>query len=356
MRQHDPDAFGALEHGDRRRCARDQSDDRPRGLASRRVRRIDQRVVDDRRAAHMGDAVLCDQFKNPGRIDFAQADVHTGRGSDGPGKTPAIAMEHRQRPEIDRMLAEIAGEDVADGVEVGAAVVGHDALGITRGPRGVAERNGVPFIFRRFCDETLIALRQRVFVFDRADVFSVRESGIVDIDDERFWSRHQLQRLGDHAGKFRIDQDDLRAAMIELEGDRGGIEPDVERIEHGAGHRYRKMYFVHGRDIRQHRRHGVSVPNAAAGEVRGKAPAARIGLRPREDAALVNRADLIGIDGGSAREKTQRRQRHKIGWRLVQTETVLALLPTHRSPPIRKGFKGIRSISTEKSLPQSGHQ
>ena len=30
MRQLDPDAFGALKHGDRRGCARDQSNDRPR--------------------------------------------------------------------------------------------------------------------------------------------------------------------------------------------------------------------------------------------------------------------------------------------------------------------------------------
>jgi len=37
-------------------------------------------------------------------------------------------MENRQPSTIDRVLAEIAGEDVADGVEVGGAMVGDDAL------------------------------------------------------------------------------------------------------------------------------------------------------------------------------------------------------------------------------------
>ena len=58
MRQLDADAFGAFEHGDRRRGAGDQSDHALGGCALRRIRGVDQRVVDDRRAAHVGDAVL----------------------------------------------------------------------------------------------------------------------------------------------------------------------------------------------------------------------------------------------------------------------------------------------------------
>src|SRR3981189_695689 len=75
-------------------------------LSSRRGRSVDQRIVDDRRAAHVGDAVLPDQFKDPGRLDLAQADIDAGGRRDGPGKAPAIAVEHRQGPEIDRVLAE----------------------------------------------------------------------------------------------------------------------------------------------------------------------------------------------------------------------------------------------------------
>ena len=84
------------------------------------------------------------------------------------------------------MLAEIARKDVTDGVQVGAAVVGHHALGIARCSRGVAERDGVPFVFRQPGGEVLIALRQRALVFELADPLSVREVRIVDVDDERF--------------------------------------------------------------------------------------------------------------------------------------------------------------------------
>ncbi len=279
----------------------------------------------------MGHAVLCDQLEDLAGIDLAQAHIDAGSRRDGPRKTPAVAVEHRQRPEIDRMLAEIGRQDVADGVEIGAAVVGHHALGVARGARGIAQRDGVPFVLGRSCGEAFVALRQRVLVFDLADPLSSSKSRIVDIDDKRFWSRHQGQRLRYHAGKFRVDQDDFRAAMIELEGDRGGIKPDVERVEHSAGHRDRKMYLVHCRDVRQHRRDRIAVSDVSACEERGKAPATRIGLRPGEGAAFVHGAEMAGIDGGGARQEAQRRQRNKIGGCLVQTDIVLALLTVHRS-------------------------
>ena len=182
MRQLDADAFGAFEHRDRRRGARDQSDHGPRGLALRRAGRVDQRVVDDRRAAHVGDAVLRDQLEDLGRIDLAQADIDAGRGRDRPRKAPAVAVEHRQRPQIHRMLAEIAGEDIADGIEIGAAVMGHDALRIARGARGIAQRNRVPFVAGQPCDEAGIACRDRRLVFDFADPLAARKRRVVDID------------------------------------------------------------------------------------------------------------------------------------------------------------------------------
>ena len=149
MRQLDADAFGALEHRDRRRRARDQADDRPCLGALGRAGRVDQRVVDDRRAAHVGDAVLRDQLEDFCGIDLAQAHIDAGGRGDRPGKTPAVAVEHRQRPEIDRMLAETAGQDIADGVEIGAAMMGDDALGIAGRARGVGQRDGVPFVAGR---------------------------------------------------------------------------------------------------------------------------------------------------------------------------------------------------------------
>ena len=114
------------------------------------------------------------------------------------------------------MLAEIGGEDVADRIEVGAAVMGDDALRISRGARGVAERDGVPFILGKRGERD--RRRQRVLIFDSADPLPPAKA-LSSTSMTNGLSPYQGQRLGDHAGEFRIDQDDLGAAVIELEGD-----------------------------------------------------------------------------------------------------------------------------------------
>ncbi|GCC47293.1 hypothetical protein chiPu_0031783, partial [Chiloscyllium punctatum] len=194
MRQLDADALGTLEHRNRRRRAGDQACDRLHLAALRCVRRIDQRVVDDRRAAHMGDAVLRNQLEDFCGIDLAQTDIDAGGRRDRPGEAPAVAMKHRQRPEIDRMLAEIAGEDVADGIEIGAAVMGHHALRIAGRARRIAQRDRIPFVGRRPLGECGIACRDRRLILDRADPLAAAECGIIDVDDERLRALHQRQR------------------------------------------------------------------------------------------------------------------------------------------------------------------
>ena len=201
------------------------------------------------------------------------------------------------------MLAEIAGEDVADRVEVGAAVMRDDALGIAGGARGVAQRNGFPFVGRQPGFDVGIALGDRRLIFDFANAFSAGKGRVVDVDDKGLRTLHQRQRFRDHARKFRIDHNDLGAAMVELERDRGRIEPDIERIQNGAGHRRSKMQFIHRRGIRQHGRHRIAVPDAAAREPRREAAAARVGFGPGEALAFIDRAEMIGINGGGARQK-----------------------------------------------------
>ena len=155
---------------------------------------------------------------------------------------------------------------------------------------------------------------------------------VIDVDHIRPLALHQSERIRNHAGKFRIDQDDLGAAMVELERDRGRIEPDIERVQHRARHRHGEMRFVHRWDIRQHRRNRIARTDVAASEVGGKAPAARVGLRPGEAASLIDRARMVGIDRGRARQKTKGRQSHKIGRGLFKADVVLVLRSSHRLP------------------------
>ncbi len=252
------------------------------------------------------------------------------------------------------MLAEVAGKDVADGVEVGAAMMGDDALGIARGAGGVTQRDRVPFVVRRSRDEARIALRQRLFIFDVADAPAAGKGAVVDVDNKRLRSRHQSERLGDDAGKFRIDQNEFGAAMIELKRDRRGIEPDVQRVQHRARDRDRKMQLVHGRNVRQHRRDGIAGTDVAAGKVRRQPMAARLGFRPGEDAVLIDRADMVGIDRRRARQKAQWAERNEVGRGLVQPDQILVLAAIHRPPSISCTPTENRSKSTEKSPPRSG--
>ena len=54
--------------------------------------------------------------------------------------------------------------------------------------------------------------------------------------------------------------------MVEHEGDRGGIEAGIERVEHGAAHRHAVVAFEHRRRVGEHDRDRVAEDRAALGE------------------------------------------------------------------------------------------
>ena len=254
------------------------------------------------------------------------------------------------------MLAEIACEDIADGIEIGAPVMRHHAFGIARGAGRVAQRDRIPLVVGQLFSEAGIALRYRGLVFEFADALSAGIGSIVDVDDIGFWAFHQRQRFRDHAGKFRIDQDNFGAAMVELKRDRGRVEADVQRVQHGVGHRHREVQFVHCGNVRQHRRDGVAVADAAAGEIGRETLAALVGLRPGETPAFIDRADVVRINRGGAREEAERCQRDIVRRRLLETNAVLVLGCAHRLCPIsqktlltRIRFTRTRSKSTGRS-------
>ena len=230
------------------------------------------------------------------------------------------------------MLAEIAREDVAGGVEIRAAMMGHDALGIARGAGRVTERDGVPFVLGMLPGERRIARFDRRLVFQFADPPAAAERRVVHIDHQRFRAAHQLECVGDHAGEFRIDQNDLRAAMVELECDRGCVQPDVERVQNRARHGHGKMQFIHRRNVRQHGGDRIAATDAAPGQKRCEASAALVSLRPGEAAAFVDGAGQVRIDGRAARQEAQRCQRDIVGRGLVQTDAVVTLMAHDRLP------------------------
>src|SRR5579864_6291220 len=79
-------------------------------------------------------------------IDAAQEHVSAPERGYAPAVRPAAAMEHRQGPEIDRVGPEAEHQRISERVQIGAAMVIDDALGIARGAGGVEEAERVPFI------------------------------------------------------------------------------------------------------------------------------------------------------------------------------------------------------------------
>src|SRR6202041_1921956 len=130
--------------------------------------RVEQDRNDDRGAAEEIDFMLGDRIEQRLGPDLAQADMDARLDADRPGKTPAVAMEHRQGPEIDGMRAHVRGDDVAEREQAGAAMMVDDALGIARRPRSVIESYRVPFVERRGADVGFVSLRDEVLIFDLA--------------------------------------------------------------------------------------------------------------------------------------------------------------------------------------------
>src|SRR5258708_20748459 len=97
--------------------------------------------------------IVCNSFllkelPHQSGINLAQADMRTSHGSHGPGKAPAIAMEHWQRPQIDTLAVHAGRDDFGERVEVGATSRVHDAFRIAGGARGVVDRNRLVLIFQ----------------------------------------------------------------------------------------------------------------------------------------------------------------------------------------------------------------
>jgi hypothetical protein len=149
------------------------------------VRRIAQHVEHRGRAAHMGDAVLA-MREDQRRIDLAQAHMGARHRHHRPAETPAVAMEQRQRPQIDRLARHLPRHDVAERLQIGAAVGIDDALRPAGGAGGVVERDRLPLVLD--VDARVIVGRpgdERLVVADAMAFALALEQRVVDVDNQR---------------------------------------------------------------------------------------------------------------------------------------------------------------------------
>ena len=101
------------------------------------------------------------------------------------GIAPAVAVEHRQRPQVDRVVAHVPADDVGQRVQVGAAVVVDHALGVAGGAGGVVERDGVPLVVgQRPVEVRVAAGEERPRTRSRRGARRRFGQRVVDVDDQ----------------------------------------------------------------------------------------------------------------------------------------------------------------------------
>ena len=129
--------------------AREQRRRRRRGGDERRHRRLDAmrgRVVDDRQLHGRGAAVVrhslvVDQPPHLARVDLADRHVRRADRRHRPREAPAVAVEHRQRPQVRRLGRQPGHDALGQRVQVRAAVGVLHALRPAGGARRVVDRD-----------------------------------------------------------------------------------------------------------------------------------------------------------------------------------------------------------------------
>ena len=119
-------------------------------------------------------------------LDPAQAHVGAGHCRQRPREAPAVAVEHRQRPQVDRMARHAPREHVADRVQVRAAVVVRPRPWGCRWCPTCSSARSRPTRRRAARQANVgIALGEKRLVVDRADPLArAGVLGVVDVDHQ----------------------------------------------------------------------------------------------------------------------------------------------------------------------------
>ena len=230
---------------------------------------VDDAVVDRRRAAVVGDALGLEELPDPLRLDPAQADVRGAGGRHAPGEAPAVAVEHRQRPEVDRVVAQLGLERDAERAQVGAAMRVDRALGLAGGARRVVDRDRLVLAADRRLDRVGRAGGQELLVgvVGLAGVLDHDHLEVVELDvlDER------VQR--------RVDEQEARARVLEDVLELLFARARVHRDQHSAGERHAEVRLEQGRCVRGQDRDPLVLLQPAVLDRRGEPVAASLELR-----------------------------------------------------------------------------
>ena len=248
------DAEVELAHpGQQRRRRRGGGDHRRhRPLQAVRPGMVDDHQLDGRGPVVVRDPLAVDQLPDQPGVHRAHGHVACRDRGDRPREAPAVAVEHRQRPQVGRIGAQAGHDHLAHRVQVRAAVGVLHPLGLPRGPRGVVDRDRLFLVLqparrphrRRAGQELLVRVPGH--------------AGVVTADHGH---PGQAGRLGDRR-ESRVEQQVLRAAVLQDVPDLGAGQAVVDRDQDPARGRHAEMGLQHGRRVEQQRGDAVALGQA----------------------------------------------------------------------------------------------
>ena len=253
---------------------------------------VRERDQDGRRAAEMRDALAFDQVEDFDGIDSREADVRRGRGGNGPWKAPAVAVEHRQRPEIDAVRSQVRVEDFGERILIRSAVCIHHTLRLAGRPARIIDRDG-----RIFVRQGVVDRRARGGRHERVEFGGIAVAADADPLDVRSETLDQRRKLS-------VVDRDARAAVPDDVFDLGLHQPDVQRAQDRTGERDGEVRFEECALI--FRQHGDAVAR------RYTEAAQRMGEPIDAFEHLRIGAALVTVDDGDPLAKDERRALEKI--------------------------------------------
>ncbi len=153
---------------------------------------------------------------------------------------------------------------------------------------------------------------------------------VSDVHDARPLIRWDLvERGADRGRELGVREQDTGLAVAQDEGDHGGIEPGVERVEDGAEHGHAEMRLDQRRDVGRQDRHCVAAPDPPGGERGGEPAAPGVGLGPACLRAAMDHGRPVRIDFGRTLDEGERRKGNVVG----RPPRQFVIRARHGSPP-----------------------
>ena len=227
-----------------------------------------------------------EQLPHPRRFHPGNADAAGARGGGRPGKAPAVAVEHRQRPEVLAVGREAVIERHRERVQVRAAVVVDDALRPAGGSGGVVDG-----------DRLILALDRRS---DLRVAACVEEGLPVAGKIEPLHLGRDARGLGEQLGG---EEDRARSRVLDDVRDLVGVQAGVDRDQHAAGERNAEMRQQQRLGIQRKKGDAVALVQPVAAQSGGQTAGARPHRPPRHAQIAVDDSFPLGVDLARALEK-----------------------------------------------------